>query len=63
MQKLNAPPSEHDRFDELTQRLGEWEPLTAISATPPDADLVREGEVEHSGPMNDLILAGLVSPY
>jgi hypothetical protein len=62
MQTIIAPPSDHQRFDELCERLDTWEPLTSIRATPPEPD-VEDEEDRRSGPLNDLILAGLVSPY
>ena len=62
MQTMKAPPSEHQHFDEICERLDEWEPLTSVRAIPPERALEPE-EVKHEGPMNDLILAGLVSPY
>jgi hypothetical protein len=63
MQTLKAPPSDHERFDELCARLGDYEPMLAAPFTPPfELDLENERD-EDAGPIDDLILAGLVSPY
>jgi hypothetical protein len=63
VQTLKAPPSEHERFDALCARIGDWEPMLAAPFTPPlDVDLEDKPD-DDAGPIDDLILAGLVAPY
>jgi hypothetical protein len=61
MQSLNQPSSEHLEFDELCQELDEFEPLPELIARrlPAAPDQEPDG---HSGSLDPLILAGLVSP-
>ena len=63
---MQTPPSEHRTFDELTMGVADWEPMLAAPFTPPP-DLEPDDEAEDrepsAGPIDDLILAGLISPY
>ncbi len=63
MQTLKAPPSDHVRFDELCAGMGDWEPMLAAPFTPPLEMELELDEDEYAGPIDDLILAGLVLPY
>jgi hypothetical protein len=62
---MKAPPSDHHVFDELCAGLGDWEPMLAAPFAPPmDLEFEEEDrEGQDAGPIDDLILAGLVSPY
>jgi hypothetical protein len=61
---MKAPPSDHRVFDALCAGLGDWEPMLATPfAPPPDLELEDDREDQDAGPIDDLILAGLVSPY
>lgn len=62
MQTLKAPPSEHQRFEQICERVADWETLPAIPTTPPETAAETDTN-QNVGPLNDLILAGLVSPY
>jgi hypothetical protein len=63
MQTMKTPPSDHGRFDELCARLGDWEPMMSATATPLPEIEAEDDQVRDAGAMDDLILAGLVSPY
>jgi hypothetical protein len=61
MDKTQTPDTEHAQFREMCARLDEHEPLPTVVAHPnqePDAD-----DEERAAPLDELILAGLVSPY
>lgn len=63
---MQTPPSEHRTFDELCVGVADWEPMMAAPFTPPpDLELDEEtrDQERDAGPIDDLILAGLVSPY
>ena len=64
MQTMKAPPSDHHVFDELCAGMGDWEPMLAAPFTPPmELELEDDGREGDAAPIDDLILAGLVSPY
>jgi hypothetical protein len=56
-----TPTTEHVEFDALCADVEEFEHLPAIKAAPPELDQ-RDGEDEQTAPLDELILAGLVSP-
>jgi hypothetical protein len=61
MGKTQTPDTEQPQFEEMCARLDEHEPLPTVVAHPtrePDAD-----DEERTAPLDELILAGLVSPY
>jgi hypothetical protein len=62
---MKAPPSDHHVFDELCAGLGDWEPMLAAPFAPPmDLEFEPEDhEEQDSGAIDELILAGLVTPY
>ena len=63
---MQTPPSEHRTFDELTMGVADWEPMLATPfALPPHLEFDEEApdRERDAGPLDDLILAGLVSPY
>jgi hypothetical protein len=56
-----TPSSEHNEFDALCAHVEEFEHLPAVKAVPPE--LVQNGaDDEQAAPLDELILAGLVSP-
>jgi hypothetical protein len=63
VQTMKAPPSEHRTFDELCMGVADWEPMLAAPFTPPPDFELEEHQDQDAGPIDDLILAGLVSPY
>ncbi len=61
MRTTPIPDSDHAQFDEMCARLGEHEPLPTVVAKPAqEPDL---SEDERTAPLDELILAGLISPY
>lgn len=57
------PSEDHERFDAICSRLGDWEPLPAVVSAPQElAEDDERIEQEQATPMNELILAGLVAP-
>jgi hypothetical protein len=53
-------------FDELTVGVADWEPMLAAPFTPPPDFAPDEEDPDQerdAAPIDDLILAGLVSPY
>lgn len=54
-------PSEHQEFDLVCARVGDWEPLPAVRTTPAEETYQTEDD-EQVAPVDELILAGLVSP-
>jgi hypothetical protein len=61
---MKAPLSDHRVFDELCAGVADWEPMLAAPFTPPpDLELEDDPDDQEARPMDDLILAGLVSPY
>ena len=63
MQTLKTPPSEHRTFDELCNGVADWEPMLAAPFAPPPDFELEEDRDQDAGPFDELILAGLVSPY
>jgi hypothetical protein len=59
---MQTPSPEHTEFDAICSRVEEWEPLPAVTTTPEEQTYETEGH-EEIAPVNELILAGLVSPY
>ena len=57
-----TPSEVHAQFDAICAGLSDWEPLPIVVADPiePEDD---QYEDEHTAPVNELILAGLVLPY
>ena len=60
------PSEDHEQFDAICSRLGDWETLPAVTAVPAEPEAptgLESDEEERAGPLNELILAGLVAPY
>ncbi len=59
------PSEDHEQFDAICSRLGDFEPLPAVTAAPaePEEEEEEHFEEDQAAPLNDLILAGLVAPY
>ncbi len=64
------PSEDHEQFDAICSRIGDFEPLPAVMAAPAEPEALLEPEPEdelfeeeRAAPLNDLILAGLVAPY
>jgi hypothetical protein len=60
MLEQDTQPQAHPQFEQMCARLGDWEPLPTVvakPASPPPAD-----DDERNAPIDELILAGLVSP-
>jgi hypothetical protein len=53
---------EHPRFDELCSHVEDFEPLPTVVARPAEPGPADTDE-DQTGPIDGLILAGLVSPY
>lgn len=63
------PSDDHEQFDAICSRVGDFEALPAVMAAPaqPEAPIAEEPddelfEEERAAPLNDLILAGLIAP-
>jgi hypothetical protein len=63
MTKLQTPPAEHKRFDEICSSVADFEPLPTVVAESPEKLLAPRSPEEEDLPLGGLILAGLVSPY
>jgi hypothetical protein len=61
MNTLQMPSTDHEQFDEICGYLGEWDHLPAVKAEPPEFE--DEPIEDQEASLDDLILAGLVSPY
>jgi len=58
------PSDDHEQFDAICSRIGDFEPLPVVTTAPAEPE--EEDELfqeERAAPLNDLILAGLVAPY
>jgi hypothetical protein len=65
MKPTPTPGADHPRFDAICARLEDFEPLPTVTAAPSAPGTTPESttdEAEHAAPLNELILAGLVSP-
>jgi hypothetical protein len=61
MPETQTPTGEHAQFDEICATVGDHETLPTVVARPAeDPELSDE---ERAGPLDELILAALVSPY
>jgi hypothetical protein len=58
VEATQTPSPEHVEFDRLCEALEEWEHLPAVSG----AALQQWGDEDEETPLDELILAGLVSP-
>jgi hypothetical protein len=61
---MYAPPQEHPTFDALCSRLEDFEMLPTVTPHPvpvSDQDRGPDGDEERTAPLDELILAGLVS--
>jgi hypothetical protein len=56
------PSNDHARFDSLCEPVGDFEPLPAVVAEPPETETELPAENEDAS-LDGLILAGLVAPY
>jgi hypothetical protein len=57
----SKPPTDQSQFDEICAEVQDFEPLPTV--TPVPADLTAEArEGDDTAPLDELILAGLVSP-
>jgi hypothetical protein len=55
------PSSEHVEFDALCEQVEDWEHLPAVKVGPPEFEQ-HGADDEQTAPLDELILAGLVSP-
>ena len=60
MQTMKTPPSDHAQFDQMCAEVGDFEPLPSVAAAPAPEDA--EHEDVQAAPIDELILAGLISP-
>jgi hypothetical protein len=62
---MYAPPEQHPAFDALCSRLDEFEMLPTVTPHPvPESEQDRDpsaGDEDRTAPLDELILAGLVS--
>jgi hypothetical protein len=56
------PTMDHAQFDQLCEPLGEFDPLPAVKAEPPQTEQELPAENEDAS-LDGLILAGLVAPF
>ena len=56
-------PGDHEQFDRICVDLDEHEPLPTVVAAPTSDPDPSEDEEQRTAPLDELILAGLVSPY
>jgi hypothetical protein len=61
MSSTDIPSSGHAEFDALCEHVEEFEHLPAVKAAQPELEESGEGD-EQIAPLDELILAGLVSP-
>ena len=61
MSEQNTHAEDHPQFDEICARVEDHEPLPTIVARPNQDS--GASEEERTAPLDELILAGLVSPY
>ncbi len=61
MGKTQTPLESHAQFEEICARIGDFEPLPTVVAKPVEDPGV--DQEERTAPLDELILAGLVSPY
>jgi hypothetical protein len=62
--KMQPTPSEsagHVQFDEICAQVGDWEHLPTV-VTKPVEETLAESDDDRTTPIDELILAGLVSP-
>jgi hypothetical protein len=57
VEATQTPSAEHAQFDRICAQVEEWEPLPEFTTALP-ADAPEEGD----GPLDETIMAGLVSP-
>jgi len=55
----------HEQFDAICARVGDWEPLPAVTAVSLEHPEFEEDghDEERTAPLNEMILAGLLAPY
>ena len=60
--KTHMPEAEHAQFEAICAQLEEHEPLPSVVPKPPEAAEAQSQE-ERTAPLDELILAGLVTPH
>jgi hypothetical protein len=56
------PSTDHQQFDQICERVDEFDHLPAVKGDPTDPDRQTPEAGEQDASLNGLILAGLVSP-
>jgi hypothetical protein len=62
MSTTAMPTDKHERFEAICSELSEFEPLPTVTPQPPEHYEELDDEQRHQ-PLDELILAGLVTPY
>jgi hypothetical protein len=63
MSNMQIPSDEHPGFDQICSEVEDFEPLPTVTPVPaPPAEAREQGDEERTAPLDELILAGLVSP-
>jgi hypothetical protein len=60
MQDVQVPSPDHTTFDEICEKVDNWEPLPDPRTEPAKQGPEHRADAE---PLDGLILAGLVAPY
>jgi len=61
MQQIRMPSPDQARFDAICAEVEDWETLPAL-LSPSRGDVSESEHERRAAPLNELILAGLVSP-
>ena len=63
MNTLQMPSTDHTEFDQICERVDEFDHLPAFMGDPMEPDRETADDAERDASLNGLILAGLVSPH